>query len=198
MSAPPPSGLRHDPTAPKRSSPMAEVSFVTKDSWPSGLCRRRKLAEVVELEDLLMRVARFAYNGAAGSAVKYASLAMRRPTQSGSQSDSRKGLCPAGLGPRYYAGFEKPGWAGKQPCCRRQRHSHRRQSNTETRFHVVKKGDTVTSILRDQGATTEEAQIHSPHARRTWRDGGLKEGQRACVSDGAAAMAPASGYSPTG
>jgi murein DD-endopeptidase MepM/ murein hydrolase activator NlpD len=46
------------------------------------------------------------------------------------------------------------------------------------RTHTVKKGDTVLSVLHDQGATPEEAKaiaaLLGPHGR----DGGLKEGER--------------------
>src|ERR1019366_5689767 len=46
------------------------------------------------------------------------------------------------------------------------------------RVHVVKKGDTVTSILRDQGATPEEAKSIASTLGARGRDGGLKEGQK--------------------
>ena len=46
------------------------------------------------------------------------------------------------------------------------------------RVHVVKKGDTVTSILRDQGATPEEAKSIASTLGPRGRDGGLKEGQK--------------------
>src|SRR5258708_3785058 len=46
------------------------------------------------------------------------------------------------------------------------------------RVHIVKKGDTVTSILRDQGATPEEAKSIAATLGARGRDGGLKEGQK--------------------
>jgi murein DD-endopeptidase MepM/ murein hydrolase activator NlpD len=49
---------------------------------------------------------------------------------------------------------------------------------TSERVHVVKKGDTVTSILRDQGATPEEAKSIAATLGPRGRDGGLKEGQK--------------------
>ena len=67
---------------------------------------------------------------------------------------------------------------------------------TGERVHVVKKGDTVTSILRDQGATPEEAKAIAATLGARGRDGGLKEGQKLRIL-----MAPAgpraSGCSPT-
>src|SRR5205823_12689210 len=46
------------------------------------------------------------------------------------------------------------------------------------RVHIVKKGDSVTSILRDQGATPEEARAIAATLGPRGRDGGLKEGQK--------------------
>jgi murein DD-endopeptidase MepM/ murein hydrolase activator NlpD len=46
------------------------------------------------------------------------------------------------------------------------------------RVHLVKKGDTVTSILRDQGATPEEAKAIAGTLGAHGRDGGLKEGEK--------------------
>jgi murein DD-endopeptidase MepM/ murein hydrolase activator NlpD len=43
---------------------------------------------------------------------------------------------------------------------------------------VVKKSDTVTSILRDQGATPEEAKSIATTLGARGRDGGLKEGEK--------------------
>src|SRR4029077_20952371 len=49
---------------------------------------------------------------------------------------------------------------------------------TGERVHLVKKGDTVVSILRDQGATPEEAKAIAATLGPRGRDGGLKEGER--------------------
>jgi murein DD-endopeptidase MepM/ murein hydrolase activator NlpD len=46
------------------------------------------------------------------------------------------------------------------------------------RVHIVKKGDTVTSILRDQGATPEEAKAIALTLGARGRDGGLKDGEK--------------------
>jgi murein DD-endopeptidase MepM/ murein hydrolase activator NlpD len=46
------------------------------------------------------------------------------------------------------------------------------------RVHVVKKGDTATSILRDQGATPEDGKAIAAMLGARGRDGGLKEGQK--------------------
>ncbi|MEO6783499.1 MAG: M23 family metallopeptidase, partial [Bradyrhizobium sp.] len=49
---------------------------------------------------------------------------------------------------------------------------------TGERVHLVKKGDTVVSILRDQGATPEEAKSIAATLGPRGRDGGLKEGEK--------------------
>jgi murein DD-endopeptidase MepM/ murein hydrolase activator NlpD len=46
------------------------------------------------------------------------------------------------------------------------------------RVHVVKKGDTITTILRDLGATPDEARAVALTLGPRGRDGGLKEGQK--------------------
>ncbi len=54
------------------------------------------------------------------------------------------------------------------------------------RVHLVKKGDSITSILRDQGATPDEAKAIAATLGPRGRDGGLKEGQKVRIL-----MAPA-------
>jgi murein DD-endopeptidase MepM/ murein hydrolase activator NlpD len=46
------------------------------------------------------------------------------------------------------------------------------------RVHVVKKGDSVTSVLRDQGATPDEARAIAATLGPRGRDGGLKESEK--------------------
>src|SRR6202022_2324252 len=58
------------------------------------------------------------------------------------------------------------------------------------RIHVVKKGDTVTSILRDQGATPDEAKAIAATLGPRGRDGGLKEGQKLRILMAPAAPGP--------
>ena len=52
------------------------------------------------------------------------------------------------------------------------------------RVHVVKKGDTVTSILRDQGATPDDAKAIADKLGFRGRDGGLKDGEKLAHPDG--------------
>ncbi len=73
----------------------------------------------------------------------------------------------------------KPAWFRKTSrCCRRPRNRSPAAIRSGERVHVVKKGDTVTSILRDQGATPEEAKAIAATLGPRGRDGGLKEGEK--------------------
>jgi murein DD-endopeptidase MepM/ murein hydrolase activator NlpD len=54
------------------------------------------------------------------------------------------------------------------------------------RVHVVKKGDTITSILHDQAATPDETKSIATTLGARGRDGGLKEGEKVRIL-----MAPA-------
>ena len=64
------------------------------------------------------------------------------------------------------------------------------------RVHVVKKGDTVTSILRDQGATPDEARAIAATLGPRGRDGGLKEGQKLRILMAPAAPGPGARLQP--
>jgi murein DD-endopeptidase MepM/ murein hydrolase activator NlpD len=64
------------------------------------------------------------------------------------------------------------------------------------RVHVVKKGDTVTSILRDLGATPEEAKSIASTLGPRGRDGGLKEGQKLRILMAPAGQGPAQRLQP--
>jgi murein DD-endopeptidase MepM/ murein hydrolase activator NlpD len=49
---------------------------------------------------------------------------------------------------------------------------------TGERVHIVKKGDTIQSVLRDMGAAPEDARAIAANLGPRGRDGGLKEGQK--------------------
>jgi murein DD-endopeptidase MepM/ murein hydrolase activator NlpD len=69
-------------------------------------------------------------------------------------------------------------------------------NSSNERIHVVKKGDTVTSILRDQGATPEEAKSIAATLGARGRDGGLKEGQKLRILMAPAGPAPGQRLQP--
>jgi len=83
-----------DPNNPDAIEPDAEVSFVTKDLAP--VLPKAKLAAVVALDEVLMRVRDAAnWRGNTGG-VRYTTLANATADTSGTQSDMKLALCHRG------------------------------------------------------------------------------------------------------
>jgi murein DD-endopeptidase MepM/ murein hydrolase activator NlpD len=155
--------------------PDAEVSFVTKDLAP--ILPKAKLAAVVALDEVLMRV-RDASNWRGNSGVRYASLANAAADASGAQSDLKLAYASEGTAADPYAGFETRVVPENVTLLPKTKDQATGGNSSGERVHPVKKGDTVTSILRDQGATPEEAKSIAAMLGARGRDGGLKEGQK--------------------
>jgi murein DD-endopeptidase MepM/ murein hydrolase activator NlpD len=159
-----------DAQNPEAVEPDAEVSFVTRDL--GQVLPRAKIAGQIPPDEILMRV-RDAANWKGNSGVRYASAAA-----GDIGSDMKLGYAPEGPSADPYAGFEtrivpenvtllpktKEQVTGGNPTCER--------------VHVVKKGDTVVSVLRDQGASEEDANAVAAALGARGRSGGLKEGQK--------------------
>jgi murein DD-endopeptidase MepM/ murein hydrolase activator NlpD len=163
-----------DPNAAEAAEPDAEVSFVTKDLAP--ILPKAKLAAVVGLEEVLLRV-RDASNWRGSSGVRYAALANAAADASGAQSELKLAYANEGTAADPYAGFQArvvPENVTLLPKTKDQVTG----GNPSERVHFVKKGDSVTTILRDQGATPEEAKAIAATLGPRGRDGGLKEGQK--------------------
>jgi murein DD-endopeptidase MepM/ murein hydrolase activator NlpD len=171
-----------DPNNPDAIEPDAEVSFVTKDLAP--ILPKAKLAAVVALDEVLMRV-RDASNWRGGSGVRYA-LANATADASGAQPDLKLAYATEGSIPDPYAGFQTRVVPENVTLLPKTKDQATGGNPTTERVHVVKKGDTVTSILREQGATPEEAKSIAATLGARGRDGGLKEGQKLRIM-----MAPA-------
>src|SRR4029077_9986365 len=155
--------------------PDAEVSFVTKDLGP--ILPKAKLAAVIALDEVVMRV-RDASNWRGNGAVRYAALANATADASGAQSGIKLAYATEGTVADPYAGFETRVVPENVTLLPKTKEQATGGNPTGERVHVVKKGDTVTSILRDQGATPEEARAIAATLGGRGRDGGLKEGQR--------------------
>jgi len=164
-----------DPNAADAAEPDAEVSFVTKDLAP--ILPKAKLAAVVALDEILMRV-RDASNWRGSSGVRYATLASAAADASGAQSDVKLAYATEGTAADPYAGFETRVVPENVTLLPKTKDQVTGGNPSGERVHLVKKGDTVTSILRDQGATPEEAKAIAATLGPRGRDGGLKEGQR--------------------
>ena len=156
------------------AEPDAEVSFVTKDLGP--VLPKAKLAAVVALDEVLMRV-RDASNWRGGSGVRY-TLANATADASGAQSDLKLAYATEGTVADPYAGFETRVIPENVTLLPKTKEQATGGNSSGERVHVVKKGDTVTSILRDQGATPEEAKSIAATLGARGRDGGLKEGEK--------------------
>jgi murein DD-endopeptidase MepM/ murein hydrolase activator NlpD len=164
-----------DPNNADAVEPDAEVSFVTKDLAP--ILPKAKLAAVVALDEVLMRV-RDASNWRGNSGVRYASLANAAADATGAQSDIKLAYATEGSAADPYAGFETRVVPENVTLLAKTKDQATGGNPSNERVHVVKKGDTVTSILRDQGATPEEAKSIAATLGARGRDGGLKEGQK--------------------
>ncbi|MGB8399837.1 M23 family metallopeptidase, partial [Bradyrhizobium sp.] len=161
-----------DANNPDAVEPDAEVSFVTKDLAP--ILPKAKLAAVVALDEVLMRVRDAAnWRGGGGGGVRYA---LATTDASGAQSDVKLAYATEGNVADPYAGFETRVVPENVTLLPKTKEQITGGNPSSERVHVVKKGDSVTSILRDQGATPEEAKAIAATLGARGRDGGLKEG----------------------
>jgi murein DD-endopeptidase MepM/ murein hydrolase activator NlpD len=157
------------------AEPDAEVSFVTKDLAP--ILPKAKLAAVITLDEVLMRV-RDASNWRGNSGVRYTALANATADANGAQPDLKMAYAAEGTAADPYAGFETRVTPENVTLLPKTKDQVTGGNPSNERVHVVKKGDSVTSILRDQGATPEEAKSIAAMLGARGRDGGLKEGQK--------------------
>ncbi len=182
-----------DPSTADAAEPDAEVSFVTKDL--AAVLPKAKLAAVVALDDVLMRV-RDASNWRGGSGVRYAALANATADASGAQSDLKLNYATEGTVADPYAGFETRVVPENVTLLPKTKEQATGGNPSNERLHVVKKGDTVTTILRDQGATPEEAKSIASTLGARGRDGGLKEGQKLRILMSPAGQGPSQRLQP--
>ena len=183
-----------DPNNPDAVEPDAEVSFVTRDLAP--ILPKAKLAAVVALDEVIMRV-RDASNWRGNSGVRYTTLANATADASGARSDIKLAYATEGnVAADPYAGFETRVVPENVTLLPKTKDQITGGNPTGERVHVVKKGDTVTSILRDQGATPEEAKSIAATLGPRGRDGGLKEGQKLRILMAPAGPAPGQRLQP--
>ncbi|MHC1950075.1 M23 family metallopeptidase [Bradyrhizobium sp. UFLA06-06] len=175
-----------DPNA--AAEPDAEVSFVTKDL--GSVLPKAKLAAVVALDDVLMRVRDAANWRGSGGSVRYASLANAAADASGAGPDMRMAYATEGNTSDPYAGFETRVVPENVTLLPKTKEQVTGGNPVGERVHLVKKGDSITSILRDQGATPDEAKAIAATLGPRGREGGLKEGQKVRILMAPAAPGP--------
>ncbi len=177
-----PKTASEDPNNPEAVEPDAEVSFVTKDL--SAVLPKAKISAVVALDDILMRV-RDAANWRGNGGVRYASLANAAADVSGAtgksdivRSDIRSAYATEVSPSDPYAGFETRVVPENVTLLPKTKDQITGGNPNGERVHLVKKGDSVGSVLRDLGATPEEIRAIAATLGPRGRDGGLKEGEK--------------------
>jgi len=147
------------------AEPDAEVSFVTRDL--TTVLPRARIAASVAIDDVLMRV-RDASSWRGNSAVRYAS---NTPT------DFKMAYAAEGT-PDPYAGFEARVVPENVTLLAKTKDQITGGNASGEKIHVVKKGDTVQSILRDLGATPGEALAIANNLGARGREVAAKSGQK--------------------
>ena len=183
-----------DPNNPEAVEPDAEVSFITKDL--ATVLPNAKLAAVVALDEVLMRVRDAANWRGSGSGVRYTALANAAADATGAQSDLKLAYATEGNVSDPYAGFETRVVPENVTLLPKTKEQITGGNPTGERVHVVRKGDTVASILRDQGATPDEGRAIALTLGARGRDGGLKEGQKIRILMAPSGLGPAARLQP--
>jgi murein DD-endopeptidase MepM/ murein hydrolase activator NlpD len=179
------------------AEPDAEVSFVTKDL--GTVLPKAKISAVVALDEILMRVKDAANWRGNGGGVRYAALANATADATGatSRSDIKMAYATEGAPQQDpYAGFETRIVPENVTLLPKTKEQITGGNPTGERVHQVKKGDSVTSILRDQGATPDECRQIAATLGGRGRDGGLKEGEKLRILMAPASAAPGARLQP--
>jgi murein DD-endopeptidase MepM/ murein hydrolase activator NlpD len=161
-----------DAQNPDAVEPDAEVSFVTRDL--AQILPKAKITASVAIDEVLLRV-RDASTWRGNSGVRYT---MATASADGTPPDMRMAYATEGNVADPYAGFETRVVPENVTLLPKTKDQATGGNPTSERIHVVKKGDTVMTVLRDQGATVEEARSIATALGARGRDGGLKEGQK--------------------
>jgi murein DD-endopeptidase MepM/ murein hydrolase activator NlpD len=171
-------GTAEDPNNPEAVEPDAEVSFVTKDL--ATVLPKAKIAASIGLDEIVLRVRDAANWRGSGTGVRYAALANAAADAGGAQnSDLKLAYASEGSTPADpYAGFETRVVPENVTLLPKTKDQITGGNPVAERVHLVKKGDSVTSVLRDQGATPDEAKAIAAQLGPRGRDGGLKEGEK--------------------
>ncbi|WP_040771619.1 M23 family metallopeptidase [Rhodopseudomonas sp. B29] len=157
-----------DAQNPDAVEPDAEVSFVTRDL--GSVLPRAKIAGQIPPDEILMRV-RDAANWKGNSGVRYASAAVGDVG-----GDMKLGYAAEGGAADPYAGFETRIVPENVTLLPKTKEQVTGGNPSGERVHIVKKGDTVVSVLRDLGASDDDARAVAAALGPRGRDGGLKEG----------------------
>lgn len=164
-----------DAQNPEAVEPDAEVTFVTRE-LPAVL-PKAKISASVAIEEALMRVRDVStWRGGGSGGVRY--TVASASTDVGAQPNLKMAYATEGNVPDPYAGFETRVVPENVTLLPKTKDQITGGNPNGERIHTVKKGDSVAAILRDQGATPEEAKQIASLLGNRGREGGLREGQK--------------------
>ncbi len=155
------------------AEPDAEVSFVTRDL--GSVLPKARISAAVAIDEVLLRV-REASNWHGNSGVRY-TMASASPDMA-LPSDMKMAYASESATADPYAGFEARVVPENVTLLPKTKDQVTGGNASSERVHIVKKGDTITSVLLDQGASPEEARAIARTIGPRGRDGGLREGQK--------------------
>lgn len=156
------------------AEPDAEVSFVTRDL--GTVLPKAKIAALVAIDEVLLRVRdASSWHGQSGVRYTMASASPNVPLP----SDMKMAYASETGGvPDPYAGFEARVVPENVTLLPKTKDQVTGGNTSSERIHLVKKGDTVSSVLIDQGATPEEARAIATTLGPYGRKDGIHEGQK--------------------
>jgi murein DD-endopeptidase MepM/ murein hydrolase activator NlpD len=155
------------------AAPDAEVSFVTRDL--GGVMPRLKLAALLPLDEVMARV-RDAANWTGSVPAKF-TLASVNPGRLAYAPEPSGGAGGGGTADPY-AGFEARIVPENITLLAKTAVQATGGNGSNERTIVIKKGDTLGSILRDIGASADEIKAIAATLGQRGRDGNLKDGQK--------------------
>ncbi|WP_024518480.1 M23 family metallopeptidase [Bradyrhizobium sp. Tv2a-2] len=160
------------------AEPDAEVSFVTKDL--GTVLPKAKISAGIALDEIVMRVRDAAnWHGNGASGVRYALANATADATGATKSDIKMAYATEGAtAADPYAGFETRVVPENVTLLPKTKEQVTGGNPTGERVHMVKKGDSAASILRDQGATPDDIKAIIALLGARGRDGGIKEGEK--------------------
>lgn len=156
------------------AAPDADVSFVTRDL--DAVLPKAKIAAAVPLDAVLMRV-RDAANWHGNSGIRYA-LANAAADAGAVQSDFKLAYATEGPNIDPYAGFEPRSIPENVTLLPKTSEQVTGGNPMGEKVHIVKKGDTIASVLGELGADADDINAIVAAFGDLGRDGGLKEGEK--------------------
>ncbi|MGH6777712.1 MAG: M23 family metallopeptidase [Bradyrhizobium sp.] len=164
----------NDPKNADVAAPDADVSFVTKDL--DAVLPRAKIAAVVPLDAVLMRV-RDAASWHGNGGIRYA-LANAVTDAHGVRSDFKLAYATEGPDIDPYAGFEPRAIPENVTLLPKTRDQVTGGNPMGEKVHIVKKGDTIASVLGGLGADADDINAIVAAFDALGRDAELKEGEK--------------------